>query len=183
MELARVNSSLSQQFEQTNLQSLNYSGLLGGNVEANLHWSSHNNLNRGFPTLLYLHCLILLCSLVIQFRDSTDWITLLNPVRVLRLARFVHLSLCCCDPLLFTELIKTITKFWNVIDYHEPDLSTNRTASVRVMLVIGQLTHSCLSKWTELVLHFTKLTRFFFMKTYHQCLDPFSNFVTVLITW
>ena len=55
MELARVNSSLSQQFEKTNLQSLNYSGLLGGNVEANLQWSSHNNLNRGFPTLLYLH--------------------------------------------------------------------------------------------------------------------------------
>ena len=45
-----------------------------------------------------------------------------------------------------------------MIDYHEPDLSTNGTASVRVMLVIGQLTHSCLSKWTELVLHFTKLT-------------------------
>ena len=104
-------------------------------------------------------------------------------MRVLRLARFVHLSLCCCDLLLFTELIKTMTKFWNVIDYHEPDLSTNGMASVRVMLVIGQLTHSCLSKWTELVLHFTKLTRFFFMKTYHQCLDPFSNFVIVLINW
>ena len=41
------------------------------------------------------------------------------------------------------SVIKTITKFSNVIGYQQPDLSINWTVA-HVMLVIGQLHTSCL---------------------------------------
>ena len=46
----------------------------------------------------------------------------------------VQLQLC--------RLIKTITKFSNVIGYQQPDLSVSRTVA-RVILVIGQSTSFC----------------------------------------
>ena len=46
----------------------------------------------------------------------------------------VQLQLC--------RLIKTITKFSNVIGYQQPDLSVNRTVA-HVMLVIGQYASFC----------------------------------------
>ena len=53
------------------------------------------------------------------------------------------------------DVIKTITKFSNVIGHHQPALNTNRT-SVRVTFVIGQcnrtVNSSCLFKWTERVM-------------------------------
>ena len=61
------------------------------------------------------------------------------------------------------------------------------------MLVIGQLKgqltpHVNLSAQYALyactvVLHFTELTVFFFIKTYDRCLVSFTNVVIVLIDW
>ena len=71
-------------------------------------------------------------------------------------------------------LIKTITKFSNVIGCHQPDLSTNRTVDT-----------SCLCKWTvsDVVAHFAELIVVFLMKTYNWCLFSLSNFVIVLTNW
>ena len=46
-------------------------------------------------------------------------------------------------------LIKTITKFSNVIGYHQPDLSTNRTVCTSCLLLDSILGHC---KWTERVM-------------------------------
>ena len=93
-------------------------------------------------------------------------------------------------------LIKTLTKFLNVIGYHQPDLSTNRTVYVHVTLVIERCNRivketvntSCLCEWTEHVMctscflsfHLVNCFFFFnFMKKFNQCLVSFSNFVIV----
>ena len=70
----------------------------------------------------------------------------------------------------FFCIIKTITKFSNVISYHQPNLSINR--AVYASYVIGQCNRtvrgtvntSCLYKWTERAVfsHFAALTVFFF---------------------
>ena len=75
-------------------------------------------------------------------------------------------------------LIKTIIKYSNVIGYHQPDLSTNRTVNT-----------SCMCRWTERVMcarccsAFRRVNSFFFMKTYNRCLVSFSNFAIVFINW
>ena len=82
--------------------------------------------------------------------------------------------------------IKTITKFLNVISYHQRDLSTNKTVCAsRLYLdsVIGQLKgqltgHACVSGQNAscaraVVSHFAEFTAgflfVFFKKTYNQC--------------
>ena len=81
-----------------------------------------------------------------------------------------------------TSLIKTVTKFSNVIGYHQPDLSTNETVYVSYLLldsVIGPLQGQLTShphereqnvSWACTVfLHFAKLIVVsFFMKTYNR---------------
>ena len=47
------------------------------------------------------------------------------------------------DNFMITAVIKTITKFSNVIGYQQPDLSINWTPSARVMLVVGQYASFC----------------------------------------
>ena len=59
-----------------------------------------------------------------------------------------------------TYVIKTITKFSNVIGYHQPDLSTE--GQWRVMLVIGQFNGTV--KGTIVVSHFADLTVVFNIK-------------------
>ena len=97
----------------------------------------------------------------------------------------------------FTWLIKTITKFSNVIVYHQ--FSTNRrvyTSCLWLDSIIGQLKgqltrHTCVSGQNKsctraFFSHFAELTAvvdFFFMKTYNRCLVSFYNFVIGLINW
>ena len=92
--------------------------------------------------------------------------------------------------------IKTITKFLNMISYHQRDLSTNRTVCAsRLYLdsVIGQLKgHACVSGQNAscaraVVSHFAEFTAgflfvFFLRKRITNALS-FSNFVVVLIYW
>ena len=90
-------------------------------------------------------------------------------------------------------LIKTIMKFSNVIGYHQPDLSTNRTVMRHACTwtvyrtVKGTVNTSCMCKWTERVMcarccsAFRRVNSFFFMKTYNRCLVSFSNFAIVFI--
>ena len=70
-------------------------------------------------------------------------------------------------------LIKTITKFSNVIGCHQWLVGTNRTVDT-----------SSLCKWTvsDVVAHFAELI-VFLMKTYNWCLFSLSNFVIVLTNW
>ena len=71
-------------------------------------------------------------------------------------------NVLCCQLLVF---IKTITKFLNMLGYHQPDLSTNR----KVCML-------CLCKWTECVLctcccltfHLFYETYKFFLKVCHS---------------
>ena len=95
-----------------------------------------------------------------------------------------------------------MTNFLNVIGYHPPNLSTNRTMYMSCLLLDGitgqlkgQLTHhACVSGQNAscedtVVSHFAKLTGFFlilfltFSKMYNQCLISLSNYVIVLINW
>ena len=65
-----------------------------------------------------------------------------------------------------SNLIKTITKFLNVIGYYQPDFSTNRSVYASCLYldsVIGQLTcHACVSRQnascvSTVVWHFIEL--------------------------
>ena len=49
-----------------------------------------------------------------------------------------------------SDLIKTITKFSNVIGYQQPDLSINWTVA-HVMLVIGQYASFCVHRYGTLL--------------------------------
>ena len=53
-------------------------------------------------------------------------------------------------------LTKTMTKFSNVICYHQPDLSTLRTVSclsLDSVIRTAKVNTSCLCKWTERVMY------------------------------
>ena len=85
----------------------------------------------------------------------------------------------CCDSCVSNlEPIKTITKFTNVIGYHQPDLSTNRTVYASCLLLDSgkgqfkeQLTlHACVSGQNAscaraAISHFAELTVFFLRKS------------------
>ena len=72
-------------------------------------------------------------------------------------------------------LIKTIMKFSNVIGYHQPDLSTNRTVMRHACTwtvyrtVKGTVNTSCMCRWTERVMcarccsAFRRVNSFFFL--------------------
>ena len=99
------------------------------------------------------------------------------------------------------DVIKTITKFSNIIGSHQPDFSTNRTvyaSYLKLEGIIGQLKrqftrHTCVSGQNAsyacaIVSHFAELMLlllllFFLMKTYNRCLVSFSHSVIVLINW
>ena len=83
--------------------------------------------------------------------------------------------------------IKTITKFSNVISYHQRDLSTNRTVCASCLYldnVIGQLTsHACVSGQNAscarvVVSHFAELIHcnFFF----YENVSPMSSLSQIL---
>ena len=123
---------------------------------------------------------------VLKLAGSPNWETL---------TLFIGFLLYATSAFTMT-LIKTITKFLNMIGYHKPELSTNRIlywSCSELDSVIGQLKgqltpHVNLSGQNALyactvVSHFTELTVFFFMKTYDRCLVSFTNVVIVLIHW
>ena len=84
-------------------------------------------------------------------------------------------------------IIKTITKFSNVIGYQQPDLSINWAPSVRLMLVIVHYASFCARSvlWSTLLsklLGFSALiTTFKNRSALNQWFVRFSNFVLVLI--
>ena len=115
------------------------------------------------------------------FPNSSDTV-LINPIPSTAKGSYSTRRIWACTQALVTgssdhylhtifTLIKTITKFSNVIGCHQPDLSTNRTVDT-----------SCLCKWTvsDVVAHFAELIVVFLMKTYNWCLFSLSNFVIVL---
>ena len=84
--------------------------------------------------------------------------------------------------------VKTSTKFFNVIGYHQPDFSINRTvyaSSLYLESAIGQLKrqltrHNYVSGQNALwaravVLHFDELTNVFYLFIFYENVQPMSS--------
>ena len=89
----------------------------------------------------------------------------------------------------FHLLIKTIKKFFNMIAYHQPDLSTNSTVYASCLLldsVIGQLKgqltcHACGSGQNVSYARIAVCVVVVFMKTYNRCLVSSQIVIFLLI--
>lgn len=76
-------------------------------------------------------------------------------------------------------LLKTITKFLNVIGYYQPNLDTYRIY-VHIMLVIGQCQH-IMPKYVDSNSHVHMQLYLFYENVYIRCLVSLLNFVILWV--
>ena len=77
------------------------------------------------------------------------------------------------------HLIKIITKFLNVIGYHQPNLDIYRIC-VHIMLVIGQCQH-IMPKYVDSNSHVHMQLYLFYENVYIRCLVSLLNFVILWV--